>query len=98
MLVKSESTSKLPIDNVGPCSHISSANSNESLTVYLLHVKGFNKGIKNLARLYVGVCKANKIGRNGGQPSTCSLYTLQFPYIIPGQVLTAFPDLLDALV
>ena len=27
-------------------------------------------GTKNLARLYVGVCKADKIGQNGGQPST----------------------------
>ena len=35
-------------------------------------------GTKNLARLYVGVFKADKIGRNGGQPSTCCLCTLQF--------------------
>ena len=67
MLVKSESTSNLPIDNVGSCSYISSANWNESLTVYSFLLKGFNMGTKNLARLYVGVCKADKIGRNGGQ-------------------------------
>ena len=55
MLVKSESTSKLLINNVGPCSHISSAKLNGSLTVYSFLVKGFNMGTKNLARLYVGV-------------------------------------------
>ena len=50
-------------------------------------------GTKNLARLYAGVCKADKIGRNGGQPSTCCLCTLQFPYIIPGLVPTGFTNL-----
>ena len=71
MLVKNGSTSKLPVVNVGSCSHISSENWNESLTVYSFLVKGFNMGTKNLARLYVGVCKADKIGLNEGQPSTC---------------------------
>ena len=61
MLLKSESTPKLPIDNVGSSSHISSANWNESLTEYSFLVKGFNMETKNLARLYVGVCKADKI-------------------------------------
>ena len=50
-------------------------------------------GTKNLARLYVGVCKANKIDQNRGQPSTCCLCTLQFPYIIPGLVPTGFINL-----
>ena len=67
MLVKSESTSKLHIDNVEFCSHISSANWNESLTVYSLLVKGFNMGTKNLARSYVGVSKTDKTGRNDHQ-------------------------------
>ena len=93
MLVKSGSTSKLPIDKVGSCSYIYSANWNESLTVYSFLVKGFDMTTKNLARLYVGVCKADKIRRNGGQPSTCCLYTLQFPYKIPGLVATSFTNL-----
>ena len=66
MLVKNEYTSKLSIDNLGSCSHISSANWNESLAAYSFLVKGFDMGIKNLARLYVGVCKADKIPWNGG--------------------------------
>ena len=66
MLVKSESLSKLPIDHVGPCSHISLANWNESLTVYSLLIKRFNMGTKNLAKLYVGVCDADKIDQNEG--------------------------------
>ena len=32
-------------------------------------------GTKNLARLYVGDRKAEKIDRNGGQPSSCCLCT-----------------------
>ena len=45
-------------------------------------------GTKNLARLSVVVY--NKIGLNGGQPSSCCLCTLQFPYIIPGLIPTGF--------
>ena len=63
MLVKSESSSKLSIDNVESCPHISSANWNESLSVYWFLVKGLNMGDKNLARLYVGFC-ADQIRRN----------------------------------
>ena len=33
------------------------------------------------------------MGRNGGQPSTCCLCTLQFPYIVLGLVPTGFIDL-----
>ena len=50
-------------------------------------------GAENLARLYVGVSKAHDLDRNGGQPSTCYLCTLQFPYIIPGLVPTCFTNL-----
>ena len=39
MLVKNESTSKLPIDNVGSCSQISPENWNVLLTVYSFLVK-----------------------------------------------------------
>ena len=53
MLVKSESTSKLPIDNVGSSSQIS-----EFL------VQGFSMGNKNLLKLYVGVCKTDRVGPN----------------------------------
>ena len=75
MLAKSGSTSKLPIDDLGYCSHISSANGNESQTVYSFLIKGFNVRNKNLTRLYVGVCKTDKISQNRGQPSTCCLCT-----------------------
>ena len=64
MLVKSDSTSKLPIDNVGACSHISSANWKKSLTAYSFLVERFNVRTKNLARLFVGVSKADRFGRN----------------------------------
>ena len=66
MLVKGVSTSKLPVDNVVSCSQISLVNWNESLTVYSFLVKGVNMRTKNSARVYVGVCKADKIGRRGG--------------------------------
>ena len=50
-------------------------------------------GTKNLLRLYVVVCKAGKIGRNGGQPSTYCLCTLQLQCIIPDLVPTGFTNL-----
>ena len=34
--------------------------------MFLFLVKEFDMGTKSLARLYVGVCKADKIGRNEG--------------------------------
>ena len=40
-----------------------------------LWLKNFNIGTKNLARLYVGVSKADKIGQYGVQPSICCLFT-----------------------
>ena len=48
---------------------------------------------KNLAKFYVGVCKAGKIGRNGWQPSTCCLCTLELVCIIPALVPTGFTNL-----
>ena len=90
MLVKSESISKLPMKLLESCSTISVANLNESLTVYLLVVNGSKIGTKYLASLYVGVCKADKIGLKGGQPSTHFSCILQDPYIIPGLVTTGF--------
>lgn len=49
--------------------------------MYLILVKGFNLGTKNLARMYVVVFKAD------------CLCTLQSPYIVTGLVLTGFTDL-----
>ena len=66
MLVINEPTLKLPIDNVGFCSHISSTNRSDSLTMYSFLVKEFIMGTKILARFCARVCKVNKIGRNGG--------------------------------
>ena len=66
MLVKSESISKLPMKLLESCSTISLVKLSESLTVYLLSVSGSKTGTKYFASLYVGVCKADKIGLNGG--------------------------------
>ena len=54
--------SKLPIDNVESCSHISLANRNESLTSNPFLAKEFNMGTK-----YV----VDRNDRNKSQPSTC---------------------------
>ena len=88
-----ESTSKLPINNVEFCLHTSSANWNESLTVYSFLVKEFNMETKDVASLNVGDYKADKIDRNGGHPSSWCLCTLQSPYIVLGLVQTGFTDL-----
>ena len=90
MFLKSESISKLPMKLLGFCYTPSVAKLNESLTVYLLVVTGSKLGTKYFASLYVGVCKAEKIGLKGGQRSTNFLCTLQKPYIIPGLVPTWF--------
>ena len=66
MLVKSESISKLPMKLLESCSTISLVKLSESLTVYLLSVSGSKIGTKYFTSLYVGVCKADKIGLNGG--------------------------------
>ena len=87
------STSNLPIENVGSYSYIFLANWNEYVTVYSFLVKGFNMGTKNFANLNVGACKADIPVQNGGQASTCWLYALQSPYIIPSIVPTASTDL-----
>ena len=49
---------------------------NESLTVYSFLVEVFNLGTKNLASLYVRVCKTDRISLNGRQPSTSCICTL----------------------
>ena len=59
-----------------------------------LVVKGFKIGTKNFASLQVGVFKADKIGRIGGQFPTLALCTLHEPYMIPGLVPTGFKDFL----
>ena len=79
MLVKNESISKFPMKLLEPCSTISLAKLNENLIVYLFLVNGSKIGTKYFASLYVGVCKADKIGLKGGQPLTRFLCTLQEP-------------------
>ena len=78
-LVKSESISKFPVKLLETCSTISEAKSNKSLTLYLLLVNDSKIGTKYFANLYVGVCKADKIGLKGGQSSRHFLCTLQEP-------------------
>ena len=68
MLVKSEPISKFPMMFLESCSTISIAKLSKSFTVHLLVVNGFEIGLKYFTSLYVGVCKADKIGLNGGQP------------------------------
>ena len=55
MVVKSGSKCKLPKYDAGSCSEFSSGKWNESLTLHWFLFNGFTIGIKNLARLYVGV-------------------------------------------
>ena len=93
MLVKSDSSFKLPIDNEGSCSQIASAKWNHFLTVYLLLVEGSNIGTKILARWLVLVCKADRSDLNAGQLFTSFLCTLQSPYIVSGPIATVFKDL-----
>ena len=90
MLVKIESISKLPMKLLISCSTVSVAKLNESLTVYLLFVNDSKIGAEYFAGLYVGVCKPDKIGVKGGQPSTHFLCALQELYIIPGLVPAGF--------
>ena len=49
MLVKRESTSRLPKKNSGSCPTIYSVKANEPFTVYTLLVKDFKIGTKNFA-------------------------------------------------
>ena len=90
LLEKSESMSKLPMKLLKSYSTVSVAKLNESLIVFLLVVNSSKIGTKYFASLYVGVCKADKIGLKSGQPSTHFLCTSQEPYIIPGLVATSF--------
>ena len=59
-------------------------------TVQSLRVNGSKLGTEYFTSLYVGVCKAYKIGLKDGQPSTHFLCTLHIPHIIPGRVRTGF--------
>ena len=59
-----------------------------------LVVKGFKIGTKNFASLLFGVFKAGKLGQNGGQNVTLTLYTLQDPHIAPGLLPVGFNDFL----
>ena len=68
--VKSKSISKFLLKLMESCSIISVTKLNKSLTVYLLLVNSSKIGTKFFASLYLGVCKADKIGLNSGQPST----------------------------
>ena len=86
MLVKSGLMSKLRVKLLESCSKISVAKLNESLTVYLLVVNDSKRGSKNVASLYLGVCKADKIGLKGGKPSIHFLCSLQQPHITLGRV------------
>ena len=90
MLVKSESISKFPIKLLEPCSTISVAKLNESLTMYLLLVSSSKIGSKYFGSLYVGASKADKIALKYGKPLTHLLCTLQGPYFILGLVPTYF--------
>ena len=58
VLVKRESTSRLPIKNSKSCSTVSSAQTK---------VKDFKVGTRNFANLWVGVLVADKIDRKGGK-------------------------------
>ena len=60
------------------------------LTVYLLVINDSKIGTRYFESLYVGACKADKIGLNGGELSTHFFCTLQEPYIIAGLVPTGF--------
>ena len=62
MLVKSESTSQLPMKLLESCSTISVA----KLTVYFLLVNGSKIGTKHFGCLNVGVCETDKIGLKSG--------------------------------
>ena len=82
--------SKLPMKLLESCSAVSVAKLSESLTVYLLVVNGSRLDTINFVNLYVGVCKADKIGQKGGHPSKHFLCPFQEPDIIPGLVPTGF--------
>ena len=61
ILVKNESMSKLPMKLLESWSKIPVAKLNKSLMVYLLVVNDSKIGTKNLASLYVDVCKADEM-------------------------------------
>ena len=69
LLVKSESLSRVSMKLPESCSTISVTKLNELLTLCLLVVNGSKIVTKCFLSLYVGVCKADKIGLKGTQPS-----------------------------
>ena len=75
MLVKSESTSRLPM----------------KVSKYSKFIKRTEEslGTKNFASFELGVPIAESIGLNGEQTSVMVLCTLQSPYRIPGLLPTA---------
>ena len=83
ILVKRESTSRLPIKNSESCSTISSAKAKESFTIYSLLVKDFKIGTRNFGNFLLRVLIFDKIGQKDRQLSIISSGTLQSPYIIP---------------
>ena len=76
MLVKSESIYSLPMKLVESWSIISVAKLKESLTAYLLVINDSKIGTRYFESLYVGACKADKIGLNGGELSTHFFFAL----------------------
>lgn len=57
---------------------------NESWTVYSFSDKGFKIGRRNLAKSYIGMPIANKIGRKDGQVSFVGLWTSACLKKMPG--------------
>ena len=84
ILVKSESTSRLPMKILLSWCTISSAKAKESLTVNSLNVIKESLGTKNFTSLLLGVTVAESIVRNDGQTSVVAFCTLQSSYKIPG--------------
>ena len=76
MLVNSESTSRLAMNNLESCETISLAKENETLVVSSLDVILDKIGNKNFANLYVGVPIADKMGIYAGKLSMQGLYTI----------------------
>ena len=96
MILKTESISKLPMKLLESCSAISVVKLNESLTVYLFLVYSSKIDTKYFASLYVGVCKADKIGLKGGQPLTHFFTITIVPSVVPtgSRCLHLSPDML----
>ena len=79
MLVNRFSTSRPAIKFLELNLLSSVANKNESWTVYSFSVKDFETGMRNLAKSYVCVPIADRLGWNDGQLSSSGLWTLACP-------------------